>query len=316
MGWPLPDTGAVTEDTAVSGSGLLTASGDADFAFGASDIGQWTAQTISGLYGSSLTIDANGVWTYTATNANAAIQALDTGDTLTEVFNVSATSGTTTITITINGLDEPPCFAAGTLIETPSGPRAVETLQVGDAVLTRDNGVQQLRWTGHRRIAGDSQEFKAFQPVRLRKDCFAQGVPERDVLVSPNHRVLVRNPMVELIAGQKEVFCAAQFLVNGQTIVREPVAEITYYHLLFDAHEVLVSSGCESESFFPGDVGLDSLDADAREEVLALLPKLETQPESYGATARPVLKQHEASLLRKYLTPAQRFLARLMQDAA
>lgn len=315
MGFPLPGSGSVTEDTGVSGSGLLTASGDVNYAFG-SDAGQWTAQTLSGLYGSALTINSNGVWSYTATNANASIQALNTGNTLTEVFTVTSAAGTTNITITINGLDEPPCFASGTLIETPGGPCAVEDLKAGDEVLTRDNGVQVLRWAGKRHIACHEQAFRAFQPVRLRKDCFARGVPERDVLVSPNHRILLRNPMVELVSGQKEVFCAAQLLINGQTIVREPVGEITYHHLLFDRHEVLFASGCESESFFPGEIGLESLDPPARAEVLALLPRLCRDPESYGDTARPVLKQHEAALLRKFLSPQQKFLARLAGQAA
>ena len=78
MGIPLAGTGSVTEDTSVSGSGLLTSTGDVDYLFG-SDAGQWTAQTITGLYGSALTIDTNGVWTYSATNANGTLQALNTG---------------------------------------------------------------------------------------------------------------------------------------------------------------------------------------------------------------------------------------------
>lgn len=315
MGIPIPDTGSVTEDTSVSGSGLLTATGDVDYAFG-SDAGQWTAQTITGLYGSSLTINTNGVWTYTATNANGTIQALDTGNTLTEVFNVTSTGGNTTITITINGLDEPPCFAAGTLIETSEGARPVEALRVGDAILTRDSGLQILRWAGKRHIRLDDPADKAFQPVRLRKDCLGAGVPYQDVLVSPNHRVLLCDPMVEIITGQKEVLCAAQFLINGQTIVREPLGEITYHHLLFDRHEILLSSGCESESFFPGEIGLDSLEDNARKEVLALLPLICTDGKGYGETARPVLKQHEAALLREFLSPAQKFLARLTAEAA
>lgn len=315
MGIPLAGTGSVTEDTSVSGSGLLTSTGDVDYLFG-SDAGQWTAQTITGLYGSALTIDTNGVWTYTATNANGTLQALNTGDTLTEVFTVVSAAGNTTITITINGLDEPPCFAAGSLIETPEGARPVDLLRAGDRVLTRDSGFQPLRWAGKRHIRLHDPADKAFQPVRLRKNCLGSGVPQRDVLVSPNHRILLNDPVVEIITGQKEVLCAAQFLINGQTIVREPLGEITYHHILFDKHEIVVSSGCESESFFPGEIGLNSLDDSARREVLALLPVICGDGADYGETARPVLKQHEAALLRYFLSPEQKFLARLTAEAA
>jgi len=315
MGVPLPDTGSVTEDTAVSGAGLLTASGDVDYFFG-SDAGQWSAQTITGLYGSALSINTNGVWTYTATNSNSTIQALDTGSSITEVFTVTSTGGTTTITITINGQDEPPCFVAGTLIETDDGPRAVETLRAGDAVLTRDHRLQKLRWVGHRHFGSGAPTLKAVQPVRLCANCLAPGVPDRDVLVSPMHRVLVRNAVVELIAGKKEVFCPAHFLINGQSILREPVGEVTYFHLLFEQHEVVFASGCESESFYPGEVGLGSLDPAAQEALMAALAEIGLRPETYGETARPVLKQHEAVILQKFLRPQQKFMSRLTAEAA
>lgn len=315
MGIPQPGAGSVTEDTSVSGSGLLTASGDVDYLLG-SDIGQWTAQTLSGLYGSTLNINSNGVWTYTATNANTAIQALDTGNSLTEVFTVSSAAGTTNITITINGQDEPPCFAAGTLIGTPSGARPVEALKAGDVVLTRDSGPKVLRWVGQRVIFALNPEHRAFQPVRLRQNCFGAGVPERDVLVSPNHRILVNDPIVELISGQKEMFCAAQFLINGQTILRESVDKISYHHLLLDKHEVLFTSGCQSESFYPGEIGLNSLEEGTRDEVLAVLAEVLCGGKTYGATARGVLKAHEAVLLRQFYSPSETFLARLTREAA
>ena len=147
MGFPVPDFGSVTEDDDVGGE--LIVSGDIDY-FLADDTGEWTAETITGAYDSELVIDEDGNWTYTADNSNAAIQALDTGDTLTEVFTVTSDAGTSTITITINGVDEPSCFVSGTLIDTPHGPRRVESLRVGDRVLTRDNGEQIIRWAGQR----------------------------------------------------------------------------------------------------------------------------------------------------------------------
>ncbi len=249
-------------------------------------------------------INTNGVWTYSANNANPSIQALDSGDTLTEVFNVTSTGGASTITITINGVDEPPCFTRGTLIDTPHGPRPVESLAPGDAVLTADNGVQHIRWIGSRRMAlGSSLANDKLRPVRLRKDSIAPGIPARDVVVSPMHRVLLAGAPSQLLFGRDEVLAPVRHLVNGQTILTEPVAEVEYFHLLFESHQILMSAHLKSESFYPGGVGLGGFDAQTREEVLALFPELRTLDGAYGPTARDVLKRHEAQVLREVLTP-------------
>ncbi len=302
MAIPVPDTGSVTEDN--DSGGILSTSGDIDYLFG-NDAGAWTAETITGSYGSELVIDEDGNWTYTANNDNAAIQALDTGETLTEVFTVTSANGTSTVTITINGVDEPPCFVAGTLIDTPHGPRPVETLREGDLVLTRDHGAQAIRWAGRRLL--DLREVpgrQALLPIRLRRNCLGPGVPDRDLLLSPMHRVLVRDPLVGLLTGRDEVLCPASQLVNGDTITREEVAQVCYHHLLFETHQILGSSGCDSESFYPGRLGLDGFGDGTREEVLALFPDLRSLPSSYGPTARHVTKRHEALLLADRLAPA------------
>ena len=94
------------------------------------------------------------------------------------------------------------------------------------------------------------------------------------------HRVLIRDPLVSLLTGEDEMLCAAKHLVNGRTILREAFGAVRYHHLLFDDHQVLTSSGCESESFYPGQVGLTGFDDAARQEVLALFPELRSLPES------------------------------------
>lgn len=315
MGVPVPDTGEVTEED--DSGGLLVTSGDVDYVIG-NDAGEWTAQTIAGAYGSQLVIDEDGNWTYTADNSHPAIQALDEGETLTEVFTVVSAEGTTTITITIRGRDEPPCFVAGTLIDTPQGPRPIESLRAGDEVITRDNGVQRIRWAGMREISllEGGAEAEQFQPIRIRKNALGPGVPDRDLLLSPMHRVLIRDPVVGLLTGQDEVLCPVQRLVNGRTVIREARPRVSYHHLLFDDHQVLTSSGCESESFYPGAIGLEGFAEQTREEVLSLFPELRSLPESYGPTARQVVKRHEALLLAERLTPAESLFKSLKSSAA
>ncbi|PSL18174.1 Hint domain-containing protein [Shimia abyssi] len=304
MGVPIPETGEVTEDEDVVG-GLISTSGNANVdIFGFEVEGTWTAETITGAYGSQLVINSAGNWVYQADNSNATIQALDDGETLVEVFTVTSTSGTTTVTITINGTTDPPCFVRGTLVETPAGARAVEELQAGDWVLTRDQGPQQIRWIGASAVDTRNKErAEQLRPVRIRAGAFGPGVPERDLLVSPQHRILIDRPDMDLLFGASEVLCAAHHLVNGFSIVQEPGDLVIYHHLLFDAHQVVMSSGCASESFFPGHVGMDRFHDSTREELFSLFPELRALPESYGPPARQVLRAYEARLVRDRLVP-------------
>ena len=314
MGFPIPDSGAVTEDTGVVGGQLIT-SGDIDYLLG-DDTGQWTAETLTGAYGSQLVIDADGNWVYTANNADPNIQALNTGETLTEVFTVTSANGTSTITITINGLDEPPCFTKGTLIDTPHGPRAVESLRAGDLVLTRDNGPRKISWIGAREIsAAGFAAFDRLRPICIQRDSFAPGVPDRDLLVSPMHRLLVRDPLAGLLFGQEEILCAAKLLVNGKTIYPCSVRSVTYFHMLFDTHEVVSAHNLPSESFYPGQVGLSAFEAEAREEVFRLFPDLRSLPESYGKAARYILRGYEGKLLGRHLGARPSLIARLENRA-
>lgn len=316
MGFPLPDTGSVTEDTGVVG-GNLVATGDANFKGGFDDSTGWVdADYTQGNLG-TLDVDPDGTWVYTVDNSIAAIQDLDTGDTITEVFTVSTTIGfTTTVTVTINGQDEPPCFVRGTMIETPRGPRLIETLKIGDEVLTLDEGVQEIRWVGSKLVnLRDAQDFDSLRPVRILKDCFGPNVPSRDLLVSPMHRMLVTGPRALLYFGTGEVLCAAKMLVNNQTIVRDPAPEVEYFHILFDQHQVIRANDCATESFLPGTVGLSNFDREAQEEVFALFPELRALPESYGMAARRILKGYEASTVAAAFKPLSTFADRLTQAA-
>ena len=299
MGFPIPQTGTVTEDV-VDGAGNLSVSGDADilikFRFFE---GNWVPQSLTGAYGSTLAIDAQGNWTYTADNSNPTIQALDTGDTLTEVFTITENIfGPTTVTITIEGADEPPCFVRGTLISTPHGPRVVESLAEGDIVLTADSGPQVIRWIGSRRIDAHSfDEFDSVRPVRVRAGAFGPGVPSADLLMSPAHRVLMSGPAVQLYLGREEVFCATHHLIDGVNVHRENCTSVEYFHILLDGHEVLTANGCKTESFLPGPLGLAGFEDEAREEVFGLFPDLRNIATGFGPPARVIAKRHETALL-------------------
>lgn len=184
------------------------------------------------------------------------------------------------------------CFTAGTLIETDQDPVAIETLRPGDRVRTRDAGLQPLRWIGQRAVCGQGRHA----PVRI-----SQGTlgAQRDILISPQHRLLVRGWHAELLFGEPEVLVAAKALVNGRTVHRARVDRVAYVHLLFDAHQIVETEGLLSESFLPGPYILDHFEARTQAEVLQLFPQLACGADAYGRAARPICTGQEAALLAR-----------------
>ncbi|MEM9855175.1 MAG: Hint domain-containing protein, partial [Pseudomonadota bacterium] len=127
----------------------------------------------------------------------------------------------------------------------------------------------------------------------------APGVPERDLVVSPNHALLVTGAQTQLHFAEREVFVAAKHLVGNEGISRQGAARVRYYHLLFESHEVILSNGAWSESFLPGSFALSSVKPSTKRKLQRLLPDL-VHPRSRRrmAPARRALKAHEARLLR------------------
>jgi hypothetical protein len=132
-------------------------------------------------------------------------------------------------------------------------------------------------------------------PVRIQAGTFGQ---HRDLTVSPQHRVLVRDSMAELLFGEGEVLVAAKDLINDGTVTRQPGGQVTYVHLMFDRHQVVWSEGLETESFLPGPQTTSLLEQDVVAEICTLFPELDPQSGAgYGPAARPALKAYEARLL-------------------
>jgi len=192
-----------------------------------------------------------------------------------------------------------PCFTTGTLIETPDGPRPVESLTAGDMVLTVDSGPQQLIWVGRTHVSSLRLALHPqLRPVLIRAHALGHGRPARDLQVSPQHRILVDGWRAEMLFGESEVLAAAAHLVNDHTVLRSAqVCEVTYIHLQCAAHEVLISEGLPSESFNPGPVVLRHMDRAAREELQALFPGQDLLDRAPFDAARRMLRRTEAALV-------------------
>lgn len=169
-----------------------------------------------------------------------------------------------------------PCFVAGTLILTEDGERAVESLSVGDRIVTRDNGVRLIRWIGSRKVsAAELVRKPKLRPIRISAGALGASTPSSDLRVSPQHRVLVRSKIAQRMFGTDEVLVAAKQLVVLDGIdIAEDVESVEYFHILFDQHEVVISNGAETESLYTGPEALKAVGKAAQEEIYALFPEL------------------------------------------
>jgi len=192
------------------------------------------------------------------------------------------------------------CFTPDTRLATPRGPRMIRDLQPGDLIETRDNGPQEVLWCGHRRMTGARLYAKPhLRPIRFKAGALGIGRPDEDLLVSPQHRMLLKGPAAQALFNTPEVLVAAEDLLNDQTvIVDHTLREVTYVHILLQRHNVIWANGLESESFHPSNTALDTVDPAQLGALLQLLPGADANPHSYGDYARRNLSSSEAAILR------------------
>ncbi|MGO4914895.1 Hint domain-containing protein [Pseudogemmobacter sp. W21_MBD1_M6] len=192
-----------------------------------------------------------------------------------------------------------PCFTPGTIIKTFKGEVAVETLQPGDRVLTRDHGFQPVRWVGQRDLgAADLVRHPELNPIRISAGALGNGLPLREMRVSPQHRMLVANERTQLWMGEDEVLAAAKHLTHVAGVDALTTLGVTYIHVMFDSHQIISADGCWTESFQPGDKTLEGMDAGQRRELLTIFPNLASREgRSAYQSARTSLKSHEVRLV-------------------
>jgi hypothetical protein len=138
-----------------------------------------------------------------------------------------------------SGAEAAACFAAGTRIRAARGEVSIERLAIGDHVLARFAGATPVVWIGHRHI--DCRRHPApslVLPVRISAHAFAPRMPERDLVLSPDHAVFVDDVLVPV-----------RHLINDQTIRRENAEAVLYYHVELAEHDLLLAEGLAAESY-------------------------------------------------------------------
>lgn len=194
-----------------------------------------------------------------------------------------------------------PCFTASTRISTARGSIAAADLAVGDLVLTNDNGLQPIRWIAQRKLTGQELEASPnLRPIRIRAGALGNQMPSSDLLVSPQHRILVRSQIAHRMFGTDEVLVAAKQLCEIDGIdVDEGGDEVTYVHFLFDDHQIVSSNGAWTESLYPGPQALKAVGSAALEEIYTLFPELKegevrpaARPIPHGRLVRQLASRH------------------------
>jgi hypothetical protein len=201
-----------------------------------------------------------------------------------------------------------PCYAEGTRILTTRGDFAVEDLAAGDEAVLAGGGTRPVIWIGARKVRctgrPDGQDVR---PVRIRQGAFGEGLPRRDLVVSPGHAIFVDRQLVP----------AAQ-LLNGATIVQEDVESVRYFHVELDAHDVLLAEGLACESYLDdgnrqafanhdGPVDLfERLDTETWDHACA---PVMTDPYELEAVRSRLVQRAEALGWRRITQPALQVLA-------
>lgn len=223
----------------------------------------WVAGRDAGLDAYEISVDGvtgeitlNRIATFdSATYDTSDMRALD-GDSGFIVAGDSSSSSMSSFTA--------PCFAPGTMICTPDGPRAVETLKPGDVVMTQDRGAQIIRWIHNGKYPLEDAKDDA-KPVLIKAGALGQNLPVHDLIVSPQHRILVGG------AGQLDGVFANEAFAPAKSLTAVPGIRhmkgkktITWHHFACDHHEVIRANGCLSESLLLGPMVVKGLSAGDR----------------------------------------------------
>lgn len=182
------------------------------------------------------------------------------------------------------------CFTTGTAIRTPRGDVLIDDLRVGDLVTTMDNGPQRIAWIGQRHVTrSEMLENDRLQPILIKKSVMGA---QRDLLVSRQHGMLLGTDYFGRAVHLSKTVPGVR-VANGKR-------QVTYVHLMFEAHQVIFAEGIPSESFYPGPMALEMLSMASREEMEMIFPQLNSAVArkdviaAYGNTARVFLENKKA----------------------
>ncbi len=183
------------------------------------------------------------------------------------------------------------CFTPATSFVTLHGKRPASDLRAGDKILTRDNGFQPVLWIGTRQINfHDSVSDRDRRPIVISAGALGAGQPDRDLVVSPGHRLLTADARHLKNLQTGEALIEARALVGMPGIRYLTDQSVTYIHLLFEQHEVILSDNAWSESFHMSLPAAQTFRSARAKDIISAFPDLTIAPEYVvQKPARPLI---------------------------
>lgn len=266
--------GSVRSSTDVD-TGTMTSVGGFDYYVISARINRFGAVSLSdnGALLSFVSFDAQVTATQGPANGQTSTQIGSNGTD--DTASLSSKDG-------VNFVEDPnpspgaPCFTSGTLILTDRGQIAVQDIRSGDRVMTTGGNSEVVRLVLSRSLRqSDLLKTPELRPVCITAGALGHGLPRRDLMVSRQHRILVRSDIAQRMFDTRDVLVSAIRLADLPGVyVNCDATQVTYHHLVFDRHVVLFAEGAPSESLFTGPETLKSLPPEALHELLQLFPGL------------------------------------------
>lgn len=219
---------------------------------------------------------------------------------------IVVSQSTTGATNAVGEIEDMICFSSGTLIMTLRGSVRIDDLQVADQILTYDHGYQPIRWIGSCSLSrAQIQAQPTLKPILIHAGALGVGFPQQDLIVSPQHRILVSSAIAMRMFGRKEILVPAKKLLplNGVEVLNDIPDGVEYWHILFDKHEIVWANGSPTESLFTGPEALKAIPSAGRLEIQTLFPDI-CDPDFKPVAARyiPDKGKHMKKLVQRHHT--------------
>ncbi|WP_370228634.1 Hint domain-containing protein [Cognatishimia sp.] len=185
------------------------------------------------------------------------------------------------------------CFAQGTLIRTQDGETTVEDLREGQRVITENGSSAICKILSRTLSRRDLRRCPSMRPIRLVAGALGMGLPRNDLILSPQHKVLIPAGKRAVVAGVSDALVPAKKLQSLPGVFTDPaIKSVTYFHILLDAHEIIYANGAPTESLYLGSFGLSTFSELQRIELMSLFPEV-SDPDFEWPEARPMLRPNQ-----------------------